>query len=60
MEPMEEKEALSQALEPLKKLRESPHLFISESAKVMCRSLEGMLELFNVSDVSSKREVKHD
>ena len=60
MEPMEEKEALFQALELLKKLRESPHLFISESAKVMCHSLEGMLELFNLPDVSSTREVEYD
>lgn len=53
MEAMDVKEELSQALEPLKKLRESPYLFISESAKVMCSWIEGMLEQFNLPDVGS-------
>jgi len=56
MEPLAEKEALSQALEPLKKLQESPHLFISQSAKGMCSWVEGMLELFNLPKVEVKRD----
>lgn len=57
MEPMEEKEALSKALEHLRELRGSPYVFISESAKIMCSSVEGMLELFNLPDDASEREV---
>ncbi len=56
MEQMEEKERLSQALEPLRKLRESPHLFISQSATLMCSWLEGMLELFDLNNVSARGE----
>ena len=55
MKPMDEKEALSRALDALRQLRESPHFFISESAKVMCSSLEGILELFSLTDISSKK-----
>lgn len=57
MESMEEKEALSKALEHLKKLRKSHYAFVSESAKVMCASIEGMLELFNLPDDASEKEV---
>ena len=53
MEPIEGEAELSQALESLKKLRDSPYLFISESAKVMCSWIEGMLEQFNQPNVSS-------